>query len=207
MKKFILACMSGGWLLCGACAHHPQQPSFRSTDTLSESDSAGHAWFPVADVLESEIRQVDSTPTAIRKFITGNGHTDSGFIKAEEFDALARQFVVPEFRNGQFQKEFTESSFIDNATRDATFTYATNNKDLSLQRVDVIAIPEGADHRVKSVYIERSRISGDSSILDKMYWQTGRQFQVVSLISVKGVSPVERQMVVSWGSNVDGANE
>ncbi|HUB60939.1 MAG TPA: hypothetical protein VL978_09565 [Puia sp.] len=204
MKKFILACISGGWLLCGACAHHPQ-PSSRPADSLSRSDTAGHSWFPVADVLESEIRQVDSTPIAIRKFVIGNGHTDSGFIKPEEFNALASQFVVPEFRNGQFEKEFTETSFMDDATQAATFTYSTTDKDLPLFRVDVIAVPQGAVHRVKSIYIERRRTSGDSSILDKMYWQAGRQFQVVSLISVKGTAaPVERQLVVSWGSNDDG---
>jgi len=208
MKRFILACISGGWLLCGACAHH-QQPSSRPTDTLSQSDTAGHTWFPVADVLESEIRQIDSTPIGIRKFVIGNGHTDSGYIKPEEFHALAMQFVVPEFRNGRFEKDFTETSFIDNATQAATFTYSTTNKDLSLQRVDVIAIPQGTVHQVKSVYIERSRTAGDSSILDKMFWRAGKQFQVVSLISVKGAAPIQRQLIVSWGSNDvgDGDNE
>jgi len=217
MKNFALACISGGWLLCSACAHHPRQPPPPSTDTSSRSDTAGDAksdsagptFFPVAEVLESEIRLVDTLPVAIRKFITANGHTDSGFIKPAEFHALAMQFVVPEFRNGQFGKNFTGTSFIDNATQAATFTYSTTNSDLSLQRVDVIAIPHGAEHRVKTVYIERHRISGDSSILDKMYWQAGRQFQVISLISVKGVAAGQRKLIVSWdtGGDPDGDNE
>lgn len=209
MKKFALACISGGWLLCSACAHHPQPSPSPSTDTLSRSDTAGNAFFPVADVLESEIRQIDTTPIAIRKFITGNGHTDSGYINPAEFHALAMQFVVPEFQNGQFGKNFAETSFIDNATQAATFTYSTTNSDLPLQRVDVVAIPHGAEHQVKSVYIERNRISGDSSIQDKMFWQAGRQFQVVSLISVKGAVPIQRKLTVSWdaGGYPDGANE
>ncbi len=65
------------------------------------------------------------------------------------------QFVVPEFRNGQFEKDFTETSFIDNATQAATFTYSTTDKDLPLQRVDVITVPHGANHQMKSVYLER----------------------------------------------------
>jgi hypothetical protein len=209
MKKFALACITGGWLLCRACAHHPRQPSSQPADTLSKPDTAGNAYFPVADVLESEIRQIDTMPVAIRKYIIRNGHTDSAFIKPAEFHLLAMQFVVPEFRNGQFEKDFTETSFIDNATHAATFTYSTANKDLALQRVDVIAVPRGTVHQLKSVYLERSRVSGDSSILDKMFWRVGRQLQVISLISVKGAPPVQRQLIVSWnsGGDTDGDNE
>jgi hypothetical protein len=203
MNKFVLACIAGGWLFCGACAHHPQPPSSQSTDTLSQPDTAGNAFFPIADVLESEIRQIDSMPVAIRRSVIGEGRTDSGFIKSAEFDALARQFLVPEFRNGRFEKDFTGTSFIDNATHDATFTYSTTNKDLPLQRVDIIATPEGANHRVKSIYLERNRVSGDSSILDKMYWQAGKQFQVLSLIHIKGRVPVQQQLIVSWESGGD----
>jgi hypothetical protein len=209
MNKFVLACITGGCLLSGACAHHPQQPSRQSTDTLSQSDTAGPSYFPVADILESEIRQIDTTPVAIRKFMIANGRTDSGFIKPAEFHVLAMQFVAPEFRDGRFEKEFTESSFIDNATQAATFTYSTTNRDLSLQRVDVIAVPKGAGHEVKSVYLERNRVSGDSSVLDKMFWRAGKQFQVISLIRVKGGPPIQRQLIVSWdtGGNTDGDNE
>jgi hypothetical protein len=202
MKKFALACATGGWLLFCACGHNPR-PSSPPTDTLSRSDTAGQTFFPVAGVLESEIRQIYTTPMAIRKYITGNGHTDSGFVKPAEFHALAMQFVVPEFRNGQFEKSFAETSFIDNATQDATFTYSTTDRDLPLQRVDVVTVPHGTVHQVKSVYIERNRTSGDSSILDKMHWQAGRQFQVISLISIKGRPSVQRNLVVSWGTGGD----
>src|SRR5580658_7744629 len=161
MKKFALAWLTGAWLLCAACGRHPQTSSTPTTDTLSRPDTAGTVFFPVADVIESEILQIDTIPVAIRKSITGNGHTDSGFIKPAEFHALAMQFVVPEFRNGQFQKDFTETSFIDNATRAATFTYSPTSRDLPLTRVDVVATPHGAEHEMKTIYMERTRVSGD----------------------------------------------
>jgi hypothetical protein len=198
MKKFALAWLTGAWLLCAACGHHPQSPSSPSTDTLSRPDTAGTVFFPVAEVIESEIRQIDTTPVALRKLITGNGHADSGFIKPAEFQALAMQFVVPEFRNGQFEKKFTETSFIDNSTQAATFTYSTTDMDLPLQRVDIVTVPHGENHEMESVYIERQRISGDSSILDKMFWRAGREFQVISLIRVKGAAAVQRKLIVSW---------
>jgi hypothetical protein len=197
MNKFALAWLTGAWLLCAACSHNPK-PTSPSTDTLSRPDTAGTVFFPVADVIESEIQQIDTTPVALRKLITGNGHADSGFIKPAEFQALAMQFVVPEFRNGQFEKNFTETSFIDNSTQAATFTYSTTDKDLPLQRVDIVTIPHGENHQMQSVYIERQRISGDSSILDKMFWRAGRQFQILSLIRIKGAAAAQQNLIVSW---------
>jgi hypothetical protein len=204
MNKFVFACIAGATLFCTACTQHPHPNSSVRTDSLSHSDTAGNSYFPIADVLESEIRDVDSTPVAIKKITITNGRKDSAFIKPAEFNTLAMQFLPPELRDGRFQKEFTETSFIDNATNTATFTYSTTNQDLPLQRVDVVATPQGASHHVQSVYMEQTRVAGDSSILDKMYWRAGRRFQVISLIRVKGRPPVQRQVIVSWESGDTG---
>ena len=120
-----------------------------------------------------------------------------------EFNALALQFVVPEFRDGSFERDFTESSFIDRGTRAVTFTYSTPNRNLSLQRVDVIATPQGATHQMKSIYLETSRVSGDSVIRQKMFWQAAKNFEVVSQIRVKGKPPVEQQLKVVWDTDED----
>lgn len=157
----------------------------------------------MAEVLESEILYVDSMPLALHKFVTQAGHTDSSFIRVPEFNALALQFLCPEFHDGSFERDFTESSFIDRDTRAVTFTYSTPNRSLSLQRVDVIAIPQGAAHRMKSVYLEMNRVSGDSVILQKMYWRAARNFEVVSLIRIKGKPPVEQQLKVVWDTDQD----
>jgi hypothetical protein len=208
MNKFVFACI-GGWLLCSACGHRTPPPSSQTADSLSLSDSTQKNYFPVADVLESEIRQIDSTPVAIKKLVIAGGRKDSAFIKPAEFNALAMQFLAPEFRDGRFEKEFTETSFIDNATRAVTFTYSTTNNDLPLQRVDVVTTPQGANHVLQSVYLEKNRVSGDSSILEKMYWRAGRRFEMLSLINIKGHPPVERRLIVSWesGSNTGRDNE
>lgn len=207
MNRFALAGIAVGLLCSTACTHHPSSQTSPATDSLAASDTATKTYFPIADELESEIRQIDSTPVAIRKTVISGGHKDSAFIKPSEFNALAMQFLPPELSDGRFEKNFTETSFMDNATHNATFTYASTNKDLSLQRVDLIATPEGGSHQVKSVYLERTRTSGDSSILDKMYWRSGKGFRVVSLINIKGGAPVQRQLIVSWQSGPGEDNE
>ena len=208
MSKFVLACIAGAALFCATCTQHPHPNSGGRTDSLSHPDTATSDHFPIVEVLESEIREVDSTPVAIKRVVMANGRRDSAFIKPAEFNVLAMQFIPAELRDGRFEKEFTETSFMDNATHDATFTYSTNDKDLPLQRLDIVASPQGATHQVKTVYLERIRVSGDSSILEKMYWRSHHRFQIISLINVKGRPPVQRQLIVSWESGAaDDDNE
>lgn len=205
MKNFVLVCIAGTWLFCGACTGHTRQPLSNQPDSVSHHDSVGNDFFPVAEVLESEILYVDSTPLALHKLVTRNGRTDSSLIGLPEFNALALQFMVPELHDGSFEKDFAESSFLDRSTHEVTFTYSPTNRDLPLRRVDVIAIPQGAVHQMKSIYLERSRVSGDSVILEKFYWRAAKSFEVLSLIRVKGKAPVDQQLKVVWGT--DNVNE
>jgi hypothetical protein len=198
MKNFVLAGLAGGWLCCSACAHHSQQTISQQQDSLSNPDSTRNVFFPVRDFLESEITRVDSLPMAMKKYNTRNGRRDSSFILLPEFNALARQFLAPEFSDGRFESQFTESSFVDKSTESVNFTYATANKDLSLQRVDVVASLDGKTNQVRSIYLEKSSVAGDSVIQQKMYWQAGRNFQIISLIRVKNRTPYERQVKVVW---------
>ena len=149
--------------------------------------------------------RVDSIPRAMTKYTTRDGKTDSGYIQLSEFNKLALQFLLPEFKDGSFEKNFTETAFMDKSTQSVTFTYSTDNKDLSLQRADVQTTPTtGARaNQVRSIYLEKSRVSGDSVILQKMYWQAGRNFSVVSLIRVKGQTPIQQQLRVVWDTDED----
>ena len=141
---------------------------------------------------------MDSFPEALRKFTTRDGRTDTAYIQVPEFNTLAMQFLVPAFRDGSFQTKYTESSFMDRSTETITFTYSTTDKDLPLQRVDVVTISDNGVNKVSSVYLENSRVAGDSTIFQKLYWQARHQLQIVSLITVKGQPPVQQLVKVVW---------
>src|ERR1700744_3646941 len=112
MKNFVIVCLAGGWLCCGACVHRGPSPTTQQQDSLSQPDSARNAFFPVADYLETEIMRVDSIPRAMTKYTTRGGKTDSGYIQLSEFNSLALQFLLPEFKDGSFEKNFTENAFM-----------------------------------------------------------------------------------------------
>jgi hypothetical protein len=198
MKNVVLVLIAGICLCWVSCAHRNGQPASDQQDSLSRQDSSKNVFFPVAEYMEAEILRIDSFPEAMRKFTTRDGHTDTVYIQVPEFNALAMQFLAPAFIDGSFQKDYEETSFMDRSTETATFTYSAKGKDLPLQRVDVVTISEGGVSKVKSVYQETSKVAGDSTIFQKLYWQTKHQLQIISLITVKGRPPVRQQVKVVW---------
>jgi len=197
MKYFVLLYLAGAIFLA-ACGNHHQPAETSKQDSLTQADSGRNAWLPVAEYLETEILYVDSVPLALRRYSTFNGKTDSAFIQVPEFNQLALQFLPAELHDGRFEKNFTESSFADQSTQSIMFTYSTKVSDQSLRRVDVQTVTGHGSQKVKSIYLEKRRVSGDSLILEKMYWRTGRNFQIVTMTTVKGKPPIEQQLKVVW---------
>src|SRR5271170_348021 len=70
-------------------------------------------YFPVADFIKSEIHYVDSLPLAIIKYTIQNNQTDSAFIKTDEFNQLAQEFLPPVLSTPAFEKDYIENSFMD----------------------------------------------------------------------------------------------
>ena len=197
MKYFVLLYLAGTIFLT-SCGHRQQSADTSKQDSLSQADSGRNAWLPVAQYLETEILHVDSVPLALKRYRTFDGKTDSAFIQVPEFNQLALQFLPTELHDGSFEKNFTESSFEDQSTQSIMFTYSTKVSDQSLRRVDVQTVTGHGSQKVKSIYLEKRRVSGDSLILEKMYWRIGKNFQIVTMTTVKGQPPTEQQLNVVW---------
>jgi hypothetical protein len=197
MKHLVVFCLTG--LLFGACVNH-NQATTTTKDSLAEADSTTQKnnFFPVADFLETEILAVDSAPLALCKYVVSKNQKDSAFISVPAFNTLARQFLPPELRDSGLEKNFTESSFADRATRSINFTYSPLNKNTPLQRVDVMTMAGPRAQEVRSIYLEKNRVAGDSVIVQKLLWRAKHSFQIITLTRVKGGPPIEEQVRVVW---------
>ncbi|MBN9379536.1 MAG: hypothetical protein J0H74_02145 [Chitinophagaceae bacterium] len=186
-------------LFASACGNH-QQPSPAPDKTTAKADTTSEKFFPVADYLQSEIRYVDSTPLAIMKCETVSSRTDSSFLKPDEFNRLAADFLAPELSADNLEKNFTENSFGDKTTGYLSFTYSPRDKDQSLRRVDVVVSPGEGFNKVKSIYLERIARQSDTLMIKKMYWQARHSFVIITSLQPPGKSPEVRQLKVVWNN-------
>ena len=165
-----------------------------------DSTKKEKAYFPVQDYIKSEIRQVDSLPVGIMKYTTSqNGSVDSGYIKQEEFHQLAQEFLSPVLERESFEKQYSENSFFDNTTQHASFLYSAIDKSLPVQRIDVLAKPEDVVYnKVRSIYMEKRFERADSSVVQKLYWKAGQNFQINTEIRTAKPEVISRQVKVAW---------
>jgi hypothetical protein len=155
-------------------------------------------FFPVADYMRSEISAVDSLPLAIYRYRIHGGKTDSSLIRQDEFDRLAGEFLPKELDSARFAQDFTESSFIDQTTNAVTLTYAAKSDESPLGRVDILAANDPALNHIKSVYMEKREVQGDTTLVKKMYWKAGRFFQITTVSQVADQPSSTSQLKVVW---------
>ena len=166
---------------------------------LTDSTEKAKAYFPILDILKSEIRYVDSLPVGILKYTIVNGVSDSSYIKPEQFHALATEFLSPVLGKESFEKEFKETSFFDNTTQYSSFLYSAINDSTAVRRIDVLAKPEDVVYnKIKSIYMEKSYEIGDSSVVKKMYWKTGKNFQINTEIRTNKPDVYTSMVKVVW---------
>ncbi|MHA4808392.1 hypothetical protein ACX0G9_09795 [Flavitalea flava] len=193
--SIIIPCIA--LLIASGC--HQKNATNQPDPAQSIQDSLKKSFFPVADFLQAEISYVDSTPLAIRKYNTENGRTDSSLIQTAEFHQLAVEFLLPELaKGGDFEKNFSENSFLDETTGYLTFTYSTRDKELPLQRVDVLAAPGTSSEKVRSIYLEKAYKAGDTSVIKKMYWKAKQSLLIITNLQVPKKAPVVKQLRLVW---------
>ncbi|HSZ86866.1 MAG TPA: hypothetical protein VK787_12610 [Puia sp.] len=183
-------------ILIGAVSLNSCKDQKPATTTPEQTEKKN--FFPVLDFLKGQIHYVDSLPSAILKIITENNKPDSSYIKREEFDKLAQDFILPDLQQNVFEKSFKESSFIDQTTQSATFNYTSTDSKLSVQRVDVLATPDELYSKVKSIFIQQTLNKNDTIIVKKLYWQTNKHFQIATITQAPNQSKKMKQLQVTW---------
>jgi hypothetical protein len=174
-----------------ATAEKPATPAVRDS-------SAPQQFFPLADFIKGEIGYVDSLPVGIKRYVTRNSKTDSGYIQLEEFHRLAREFQSPELSGTAFEKKFKETSFYDKSANTATFLYTSTDDANNVKRVDVVTARGDVYDEVRSIYIEKTSADNNKSVTKKMYWKPKRNFQIITLTNNNAQKPENELIKVVW---------
>ncbi|HLX92275.1 MAG TPA: hypothetical protein VKR32_11355 [Puia sp.] len=180
-------------ILCGC---HDRQP--QAGNAATDAPTEKKHFFPVVDYMRGQIRIVDSLPTAILKVVTRDGKPDSSFIKRDEFDRLASEFIPADLQQENFETHFKETSFLDQTTNSATFTYSSTDPKLALQRVDVLATPDEVYSKVKSIYLQETLNKNDTVIVKKLIWQAKKRFQIATSEQAPNDRKKMTQVQVTW---------
>jgi hypothetical protein len=195
MKRFFIPFL----IIFLICACHSTTSETTETQ-VTKTDTAKKNYLPVAYYLKAEIAGVDSFPLRIMKYQVSHGKTDSGIITTGVFDQLAKEFLMPELDSARFENNFEENSFVDRSTSLVSFTYSTKDTGNGLKRVDVLLSPGSGYDKLNSIYMESIAKDKDSTLISKMSWKAGRNFNILHIRQPKKGPETTNQTIVVWDS-------
>lgn len=182
--------------MAASCADDPE--SIQPASSLPDSVNNVKQYFPVLDYLRGEMKMVDSFATAIRRYSTVDGKTDSGYITPDEFRNIMQEYLSADLSKENFERYYTESSFFDEGSQTSTFTYSTKNDDLEFHRVDVLVQGTESFDKVSSIYLEKFAGNDDSSVVKKVLLRNGSSVMINSEVSRRNAAPVIKQEKLVW---------
>lgn len=162
-----------------------------------ESRQENKEFYPVAAHIHAELAAIDSLPVAVFLYRTESGITDTTIVEKPAFRKMAERLTQPDITREPLKKDYTESVFMDATLNLVTMSYTPRNESAEIRKIDVYIHPE--TEQVKNVYVEKRIAGGDSTVLHKMVWTSGRQLQVTTLISKQGQEDRVIQETFNWG--------
>jgi hypothetical protein len=165
----------------------PETPAGNTEDNL----------IPYTGLLREQVALIDSTPLAVYRYTThSNGKTDTLLIDRDAFRQLAKEFMEPDIMSDSLRKDYTASSFGDQTTKLANFTYETRNAAHIVQRLSIRFKP-GTTSKFTSLDILKVK-PGIQPITQKLFWKSNRFFHIVTDSGTGKYSRVE----VAWNASV-----
>lgn len=193
----ILKLLAASFLVFLTCACKDRQTA---PNAAAEDSAAIREYFPVYDFLVTEKRNVDSLPVGLKYYMSSNEKKDSGYITHEDFDKLVTGLLLDELKPEPFKRDFRETSFYDQSSKTSTFMYQPLGNTGRVRRVDILTKATDSYDKVSSIYIESATATKDSSVLNKMFWETGRALQLNQQVNFAGRPPIERHIKVVWNN-------
>lgn len=178
-----------------------QVPPEKATTSSAPADSTVPApdFFPVADFIGGQVKMIDSMQLPLSKSVTIGTKTKLEAVTDQEFKSLALHFREPDINQPGLKMKYKETSIADQSIPSVTLTYSTTDTSLLVQKISVFIKPDPVNNdKVNAVYIEKMFAKGDTVFNQKLYWKTGKNFQITTEKKTGGkLLPVE-QVKVIW---------
>lgn len=158
-------------------------------------------FFPVLSYIKSQVAHVDTSLYSIIKITwVDSMHTDTDYIKREEFRGLAKDFLeIPDLTDKKYKDLYIEEKFYDEGMNKVFITYRPKNADTTvIQRQEVIIDKEDVGDKVSTFIIHTIQTSKDSSVEKELLWKVDNSFNVVSSVQKPGEKEVKRTFKVVW---------
>ena len=157
-------------------------------------------FFPVLSYIKSQVAHVDTSLYSIIKVTwTDSTHTDTTYIKREEFRGLAKDFLeLPDISDKKYKDLYTEEKFFDAGINKVILTYLPTSDTTTIKRQEVLINKEDEGDKVSNFIINTQTTNRDSSVEKRLLWEVDQSFNVISTVQKPGQPELTRRFKVVW---------
>ena len=169
---------------------------------LQKDTAEKRTFFPVTEYILGQLKEIDSLPVTPLKITSINGKQDSAWMKREDIRIFAEPFLHPRIDTTNFQKFFTETSFLDQTIDAVTLSYDPTGSppdSLQLKRWNVYIDPE--KNKIKRIYIVKEIHSKDNVTANQtlqLTWKSDHWCKITTLTEQPGKQPFIKEETMKW---------
>lgn len=165
--------------------------------TEDTHDNKDVNFFPISGNINAELRELDSLPIAIIKYVQQSEKQDTVITSKREVRDIAEDMTVPDISSPELKKYFVETVFYDKTSNTLTMSYTTTSEKPVIRKIDVIISQE--TDKVRSIYVEKLEKRADTLINKRMVWTPGKNVQVIAIANVSGQPERVTTTRYQWG--------
>lgn len=159
-------------------------------------------YISVVSIIKGQLNHIDTSLYSIIKLTNRDTlPADTEYIRRETVRGFAKDFLeLPELTKDRFKEENIPGPGDYLSTM--IYTPLDPDKD-DIARIELIMDPRLAEigkNVIKSIFVDRSTVSRDSSIQKKLLWQMDQSFQITTLLQKPGRPETTSTMKVVWDS-------
>jgi hypothetical protein len=196
-RLLLLLILATVFISCGDNAEIPKEEPAPPAPTAAKSDSA-ESYLPVKDLLQAEVRNVESYAAGILRKTNIKGRKDSAFVQLPQFQRTAEQFMLKELDSLYFRENFTETSFMDQTTQKLNFIYAAKDSTSHLKKAVVYVQPGEASNTMDRIYLETAWSQGDTLIEKTLTWKMRKYFYILTVKQPKSGNVITTMEKLIW---------
>jgi hypothetical protein len=162
---------------------------------------------PVTSLIKAQIAHVDTSLYSIMKIVaTDSLHTDTSYVKREDFGEAAKEFLnLPELSDPDVAEKFREESRYDSLIKKAVIAYYPINENEEVQKIELLAsisdVSKDGNNKVTNIIIEKGKTDRNGSVIQKMYWNTDKNFTIITFSQIPGEPEKVTSTRVIWNDD------
>ena len=151
-------------------------------------------------IIKGQLNHLDTSIYEVKKFETTKNVTDSVYLKRGEIRKAAEPFLsLPEIADEKYNEKYAESRLIDAQQNTLNITSLATTDTAEVQKqIIIISLSPTSNSTVQSIFIDRYISRGDSTILQKLFWEIDKYFSIGSIIEKENQPEKIHTTKVTW---------